>query len=322
MDLLLQRTKSGKYIIKYDASLYKKSNCKRYVWFKLLRGLVQGEGQRDFKIEYGTAFHKALALWYSDIHASIEQCTQVAFDHYGQPDIFIPDDDYRSLSHLVNCFMQYVDYYKKEGETLSPLIRNGKPVLEVSFAYPYYSTPLVDVLLCGTIDFRGLFGNSIPVIVDHKTTSSYYAQQFLDSYCISPQLMMYKMIWEMLFPAEDVQCMVNGIFLRKSNKNEFRRSLPIEFPPSVMKHFKNKLHKTIVYIVEGFSRYLASRIQGKLGQDIVDDFFIPNYTECDGKFGLCEYLPLCLADGSDDGIEGIVENHYQLKTYDPSQFQK
>ena len=320
MIINLQRTPSGKYIMRMDASLYKKSNCHRYIWFRLIRGLVEGEGQKDFKIEYGTAFHKGLALWYSG--KPLEQCLDAAFNHYNQDDIFKPDSDYRNTAHLILCFRQYADYYKKEGETLTPLYRNGNPVLEISFAYPYYSTPLVDVVMCGTIDFRGVFGGSIPVIVDHKTTGSYYPETFLDSYCISPQLMMYKMIWELLFPAEDVQCMVNGIFLRKSNKNEFRRSLPIEFSPYTMERFKDGLYHTVQHIVEGFQRYLATRIQGRSGQNIVEDFFIPNYTECDGKFGMCEFLPLCLAGGNTSDEDGIAETHYQQRVYDPSEWQK
>lgn len=312
MTLLVEQTPSGKYILRYNASLLKESNCLRKVWFILFRGLVPSDGDRDFKMDYGTAFHKALRHYYAG--GSLDQCIKQAFDYYSKSTI--PESDWRSTSHLINCIMQYAAHWKRAGDLLVPdMAPNGEPMLEISFQYPFYSTPTTDVLLSGTIDFKGTYANAFKVIVDHKATSLLQKEIYLNSYVQSPQLMTYKMIYEMLFPGEQVQCLINGIFLKSSNKNDFMRSQLIDFTAHQITQHRDHLYDTVRVVVDKFEEWLHTKTDKE-----VNRLFRENYTCCDQKYGMCQYLPICMASTSEDQ-EGIIETSYAKRIYDPSKFQ-
>jgi hypothetical protein len=304
MELLnLEKTKEGKLILKIDASLIKESACERRLWYMLCRGLRKRNS--NHKMEYGTAVHKALESYYFD--GDTEKAVNAAIDHYA--DVLVPDKDFRDLAHLVNLLNQY--FKEDTGLTVR---RDPDPLLEMRFAYPYLQTPELDVLFCGTIDFVGTYFGR-PVIVDHKSTAAYGIASYFASYKISPQLMFYNLIWHKLFPEDNVGCMINGLFLGRSNRNKFERSEIFEFS-------KDRLDKFQAYIDD-----LVRRIRSKLtvyfnthaDQD-GEDIFLSNFACCETRFGLCSFAPLCTANSAGDR-ESIVNMDYVNKVYDPLQFQ-
>ena len=304
MELLnLEKTKDGKLILKIDASLIKESACERRLWYMLCRGLRKRNS--NHKMEYGTAVHKALESYYFD--GDEETAVNKAIDHYA--DVLVPDKDFRDLAHLVNLLQQY--FKEDTGLTVR---KDPDPLLEMRFAYPYLQTPELDVLFCGTIDFVGTYFGR-PVIVDHKSTAAYGVASYLASYKISPQLMFYNLIWHKLFPEDNVGCMINGLFLGRSNRNKFERSEIFEFS-------SDRLAKFQAYIDD-----LVARIRHKLGvyfdthesQD-GEDIFLSNFACCETRFGLCSFTPLCTSNSADDR-ESVVNMDYVHKVYDPLQFQ-
>ena len=304
MELLnLEKTKEGKLILKIDASLIKESACERRLWYMLCRGLRKRNS--NHKMEYGTAVHKALESYYFD--GDEETAVNKAIDHYA--DVLVPDKDFRDLAHLVNLLQQY--FKEDTGLTVR---KDPDPLLEMRFAYPYLQTPELDVLFCGTIDFVGTYFGR-PVIVDHKSTAAYGVASYLASYKISPQLMFYNLIWHKLFPEDNVGCMINGLFLGRSNRNKFERSEIFEFS-------SDRLAKFQAYIDD-----LVARIRHKLGvyfdthesQD-GEDIFLSNFACCETRFGLCSFTPLCTSNSADDR-ESVVNMDYVHKVYDPLQFQ-
>lgn len=302
---------SGKYIIRIDASLYSVSNCYRFVFLRLFEGLC-GEG-KDFKMEYGTAFHKGLALRAEG--KSLDLQLAATIEHFSQPDIIVPENEWRNAGHLMGCYIQYDTYYKKNGDLLIPVKgSDGKVLVEQKFAYPFYKTDRVEVLLCGTIDLIADYIGQ-RVIVDHKTTSA-WPDTYLGEYNLSSQLMIYKYIYDKLF-GTDVGCMINGVFLNKSNKNQFKRTEPVlRFSTWQIDNVITHLHNRTKDIVSRFEYYLDKGI----------NLFEHNYTQCTKHFNeftvsKCMMSSICQCATPEDA-SSVADTFYQRSIYDPSQFQK
>lgn len=314
---------TGKYILRVDASLYKESNCYAKTWWTVFRGL---HGSAGFKADYGTGLHHAMVEHYSGKGA--QAARDAAMNFYQQQYIQeqIPGDDFRSTAHLVNCVHQYIEHYQKNGDMLIPITISyihpltqklvEEKLLEKRFAYPYYKTDLTEVLVCGTMDMIAThIGFNKRVIVDTKVTALWEEDKFLHAYRTSPQLMLYRMIHSILWPDEkDVGCMINAVFIKKTNKNSFKRSEVFTFNDRTMHAFKHRFDVWLMTVVSKFEAVV--RETNPIAPNIA---FGPNFTVCDGKFGLCGYALLCLCNTVDEQ-EMLISTEYQPKPYDPMKF--
>ena len=307
--ITLDKTKDGRYIVKIDASLYTQSACPRRMWYMGGRGL-RYDG-KSHKMEYGTAFHKALQEYYTTFNTT--KAVAVAVEHYTQPDIHIPDNDFRDIGHLIATLHQYFKEYETI-DGLRPVMDDDGPLLEQRFAIPYFTDGnLLDVVLCGTVDMIGTF-NGINVIVDHKTTALMQVEKYLDSYQNSPQMMFYSMIYKQLFPNEERGVVINGIFLSRTGKNKFQRSTIITFPNHVLNEFASHLHNVITDFTNGLYAVIAD------GKDPEKEF-LPNFNCCQTKFGECNFSPVCTTPRQDDRETLVTSLFTTTNTYDPLKFQ-
>lgn len=293
---------TGTYILRFDASLYMQSNCLRYVKHRLFHGL--SSERKDFKMEYGTAFHKALAKHYSG--GSTQDVVTAAVNHYALVDV--PDGDFRNSAHLVNCLLQYIEFHRGK-DLLQPIKVADEWLLEIPFALCLYKTNRVEVLLSGTMDMIANYLGQ-RVVTDHKTTSLTQVDNYLNSYSMSPQLMTYVYAYKRKFPDQGISALINGIFLNKTNKNTFKRSDVISFSDTTLKKYENHLLRTVAEIVKDFESFLDGNTEA----------FPCNFTCCEKKFGSCEYLPICLQDNEGDA-ESIATQQFSQRTYNPLLFQ-
>ena len=303
----LEKATGGRYIIKLDASLYSNSSCLRKLYYTGIRGL-RTEG-RDFKMEYGTAFHKAMQVWYATKNK--EDALDIAIKHYSDPTIHIPETDWRDIGHLVATLTQYFKHYKADGLEVAHI--NEKPLLEQRFAVPYTTDKrLVDVILCGTIDMIGTL-NGMPVICDHKTTSMASPDNYLAAYNLSPQLMFYTYIYHKLFPDEKRGSIINGIFLSRTGKTKFKRSPIIEFTDEMINNFETHLQSIINTLMTGVQKIIKGHS--------IEEIFSTNFNCCNAKFGICKYAPLCTTPGQYNK-ESIIDTMFETLSYNPLNFQK
>src|SRR6202041_3189024 len=101
---------SGKYIMRVDPSLMRDSDCLRYIFLRLIQGFSgTSVSAKDWNMEYGTACHKAFQIRYGR-GASLEEQLQVATAHYSQPEIIVPESDFRTVGHLVSTLVAYDSY--------------------------------------------------------------------------------------------------------------------------------------------------------------------------------------------------------------------
>lgn len=310
-------TDNGKLLILFDASAFSHSDCLRDIYFLIFRGL--SNESKDFKMEYGTAFHKALAAYYNN--GSKEQAIQAAITHYSNPEIVIPEEDFRTLDHLINCLMQYWEFYK--GDVVKAVEFNGQKLIEKKFAIPFYQDDICEILLSGTMDIKTWYYGGQKVIMDHKTTAVSWPQGYLAEYELSPQLMMYKLINDMLFPDDNdgdtIGCVINGIFLAKpavtkgTTNNKFQRSDVFTFRPAVMAAFRRRLERVVIEMAAELKKLLDN------GGILSDEMFPQNFNCCSRKYGMCGYKELCKNSEFQDDI---IEHSFSLRNYNPLKFQE
>lgn len=302
----LVRAENGKYIVMLNASAIKQSTCMRRLQYIMVEGLVpnkNGADGKDHKMEYGTAFHKAIAAHYKEIDNTTALIAGI--NHY--KDIYVPENDFRTAGHLTGCISQYLNTYKSDNiKALTTLDKDGvkQYCVERDFCIPYWNNEEIEIILCGTIDMIGSIPSVGPIIVDHKTTSITSITSYLNSYELSPQLLTYKVACELMFGsgAVDWPCMINGIFLGRTGLVKFERR-QYEYSTATFTEFKKQLNQLCADIGESFKR----------------GYFYRNFAACEGNFGMCPFAPIC----SNIEMEGeIKENLYTTRVYDPREFQK
>lgn len=298
--ILEQDKTTGRYVMRVDSSLYRETDCLRYVFFKLIQGLTQPSGgSKNPVMEYGTAGHKFLQARYDG--KSFEEQLSVAHKHFSDPAIAVTDNEWRNIGHLTNTLVAYDLFYRTNGDLLSATST------ELRFAFPFFKTSRVEVVLCGTIDLVGLF-NKQPVIADHKFTSAWSVYEYLAEYDLSPQLMIYKWIYDKMF-GTNVGCMINGIFIGKAKPVKFQRSDIITFSEAQMANLEAHLTSKVATIVEMFEKYLDGQLT-----------FPPNYCACIKRYGEkaspCAYTMLCKQPSVEDGLS-IADSMFVKKAYDP-----
>jgi PD-(D/E)XK nuclease superfamily len=306
------------YILRLDASLYNESDCERLLLYKAIYGLRAS--QVNYKADYGTAFHKALKVWYGSKTATIEECFLAASMSYMPVVPFVPDGDFRQAGHLLSTISQYLQTYTRTNDLLIPSLYSGSPLLEYNFAWPYIrvegknSSPNIELLLCGTIDMKATVCGQ-HTIVDHKTTAAWNPQEFCDKAYNSAQLMFYTMMFKKFFPdIVDLGAMLNCVFLSRTGKATFKRSDIIVYSSERLQEFEAGLRLKCYQLITGFDLMLKS------GND---NCWTPNYTRCDKFIAKCEFFEACRLQ-SKEAREEVLQDvtEFTSSVYDPLKFQQ
>lgn len=309
--MLEKDDKSGKHIMRIDASLYKESDCEQFVRYKLIEGLVAGgvpstndeAPTKDAAMEYGTAFHKGLQARAEG--KDINEQLKIVTTHFSQPGIFFKPKEWRNIGHLVSTYVGYDSAYK-QFDQLVPIVRDGKVLVEQRFMFPFYKTEKTEVLLCGTIDMIATI-HGMTVIVDHKTTGAWDVDEYMNEYILSPQLMIYKWVYDRLHNT-DAGCVINGVFIGGKKPAVFRRSDIIMFSPE-------QVGNCIAHVTARVKRTVESFESGEP--------VIPNYTQCVKKYGdkakPCQFMLLCQQRTAGD--REFALSNYGAKVYNPMEWQ-
>lgn len=315
----MQCPTSGKRVYMIDASLLKESDCLAKVNFIHNEGLTTQIG--NFKMDYGTAFHKFVALYNSgvDPQLAMQHGAQFYLDHC----LTVPEDDFRTIDHLLMTMKAYISGpFKREIDLMKPKISPiGKPCVEMQFTFPFLSTPTYDVVLTGTADLLATYIER-DVINDYKVTSVWKQEQYLSGYDLDPQLIFYSWVLKNFGITQTyLPGIITGIFIKKPtattnvggkrvavngwNGASFARSALIEFPPERIikfeRWFKNKI-----------SQIVASHEANQWEE---------NYNCCNDIYGPCDFKSLC-TELNPQLLELKKKSIFIKRAYDPTQFQK
>lgn len=286
---------TGKKIIFLNASALKNSACIRRLALTLGCSLGSESSIATF---YGEAFHVFLAELFrgKDFIKALESATD--FFNNKPPNIF---EDHRNLEHLQEATTKYkLEYFY---DNLKTVTVNNEPIVEKTFAVeaddllPENSN--YRLVLFGTIDAVCIDGQGDTVLVDHKTTSVFRKESYLEAYLTSTQLMFYKYVLKRYankFPElsglSDVFCQINGIFLNKSGKStQFMRSEKIHFSDAKIAMFEDMLKTILARLVNAFDSPSTPKPEG----------FITNV--CNSAFGLCPFFRPCANDMIEDWMQ-------------------
>lgn len=226
------------------------------------------QGKPSPAIAYGSAFHKCLEMHYKygGEEEIVYKALYKSWEDHGKV------DDHRTVDRVWMEYLKYVEKYgKPEDETAKTVGYPDSPLIEMSVnaswegaRHPYAGK--IDRI----IELQGQY-----YVQDHKTTSrmgDYYFKQFE----LSNQMMGYVWIARKLIPdikIAGVQINAHCVLKRES---KFAREI-ISFSDDRLEDWAANYNNWVF----------------KIEQAHMNNDFPRNFSECDGKYSMCEYAGVC-----------------------------
>lgn len=312
-----------KHTIFIDASALKNSACGLKVFYTVVKG-YRAKYTTNI-IAWGSGFHKFRALHRGRNPRALIEAIQL-FESTPKVEV----KKFLTKGSLATACMDYAEKFPMDKDILQPIEGLIEPASR--FAIPYASEPEVDVIIAGTMDSvehkkREAFSEACNLIVDAKTTGTWKVREYMDSYRLSPQLLMYRWairqyakmrpesIWAKLDQTK-LGCMIEGIFYTAKPDDtgatvKFIRSEPIFFTDNQLETFERMLKIAIAKIIADVKIYVHT---GKIPD--------PDGIMCDAcntKYGPCNFADVCLAP-DDEAMESILERDFKVEHYNPLEF--
>lgn len=281
-------------------------SCNRSALWKLVHSrTTKGKAALTF----GGAMHAALEVYYK-LHSDPDKtkvlhlCRQ-AIDRAFEEVTINYFDEYRTPDYCYDCFLKYIQNYANEA--LVPVVENGKPLIEFSFAFDL-AEMTIPANVFHTYDIGRLTNNEkkelsaagdIRVhvkwtgicdivadingenwLIDHKTTSILSAD-FFDGFNLAMQPIGYVHAARMAFPHLNITgFMVNTLACRKPTKTGKG------FEPHRSFHRYEDWH---------FDEWKTDAINliGEFVYNLTLNCWPKKTTWCVGKYGKCPYLDVC-----------------------------
>jgi hypothetical protein len=304
-----------KLIIRVDASSLKESSCSRRFYLNVIEGYRTRVNSND--IEFGSAVHEFIKIMRTS-GGNYALAIKAAQERYAVPMEFKDRKQYMTPTYLTRVCMDFWQNWV-EKDDFETIIKDGEPLVELKFSYPYYADDQVEVLLCGTIDDICKHKHGTYALRDYKTTSVYDKTGYLAGYALSPQLMFYKMIIDYYgrsYPdslfgelsQKNIACFIDGIFLAGAAKPaDFARSEIFVFKPEQMTEFEKLVNTAVMKLVADVKANLLPTREGMLNG------------ACQTVYGKCKYFTACL-QGDETGMQHMLNRHFIKAEYNPLKF--
>lgn len=317
-----------------DASCIKSSACGLKLFYDVVDGYTGGHLNND--IHWGSAFHKFRAV-YRETNDWFK-AAKAGQDTFHSREIKVKENKkYLTVGFLNKAFIKYEERLPFYKDKLVPVIDDtGNVLIEPAsrFAFPYIITDDVEIIVAGTMDemsFQHADGFDAPAgyrIVDCKTSGSWKIREYLESYKLSTQLMMYRWaikqyaklhpgsIWDRIDKSPNVAGLIEGVFHRGEDTEEsaavtIARSKPIYFLPWQIEEFEVLLHRVCMNLIEHI-RHFRKTGQRPMREGIIND-------SCSTKFGPCSYAEVC-PSVDEEQRQAKLESLYIKRQYNPLQF--
>lgn len=299
-----------KKLIIIDASSLNNAGCLRKFWLSNIQG-YRSSAPNSVQIEYGSAFHIFKQVY--DLHKNADLALACASNYFTNTPMTYPKGkDWMTGGHLIQTCEEYL---LQPEDKFKSVVYNGKALVEQTVSIPYYTDDKHEIILAGTID--DLKRSDCYLIEDVKTTGTWEIRKYLDGYAMSHQLMFYRLmvswlgehrkgIWEEI-NRSPVGCAIYGVFLKKAEPAEFRRSEVFFFTEQRMAEFESMLKRFIARIVAAHDQ--IPEPEGIISQT------------CQGRFedGKCPFFKACSAP-DEISTQHIVNAMFTQATYNPMNF--
>lgn len=277
-------------------------NCPRSFFYAYLHHLkLQGE---NVNLHAGASFAKGVETM-RRVKYELQQPTETALAsgarellrHYG--DFAPPDKSAKTSDRTLGALGSYLQQYPPDSDHIQPLMLNGKPAIEFSFAHPlndvHHPETGEPIIYCGRFDMLGIL-NANPAsifVVDEKTTSQLGAT-WSKQWELRSQFMGY--VWGCLVAGISVQgAIVRGVSILKEKYGHAEAI--VYFPEWMIKRWREQLSRDL-------NRAIACWREG---------YFDYNLSDICSSYGGCAYRMLC----SSPEPENWIDSYYQIKPWDP-----
>lgn len=275
-----------------DNSSLTKLRCPRMYYYAHVLGRVPAVP--SIHLEFGRAFHEALALRYKlagveEPGPSALEAIRLAVKQARLPDV--DADPRHGKGALLSVVEEYLEAYKTE--------KDWKEVLcvERSFELPLGTISNTEVCYAGRIDLVVRRRDDTVWVVDHKTTA-FFGDTITAGWEMDGAFLGYIWATVNLGLAEKVSgFVVNSV--RTNGSREFRRYTYTVHPETVEEWKKNTLE-----LCRSLLRHYSSR------------YWPMQRACCVGRYGECEYRTVCSAVPSVRN-EILNSSHFEENTWTP-----
>lgn len=266
------------------------------------------EGQTKPALTFGSAIHKGLEYWYrTGDMAQAQRALIMSWQPHNAP------DDHRTPERALAVLEQYVAHYGGDlatetrawGETVgwpeNPLVEIPIELGWPGALHPY--TGRIDRI----IRWQGLY-----YVEDHKTTSQmgpYYFHQFDPS----NQMMGYAVLAQEMTGLPIAGVRINAIAALKT-QTKFARQI-IGFAPERLVEWKENYNQWVQRVEESYELMHEGEQVGVPDHEVVMASWPHNFNACAGKYGTCQYAPVCTVSAR--LRHKVLEAEYEYIPWDP-----
>lgn len=285
MRLHLQLTLGGRKRLVVDNTSLVKLRCPRMYYYAHVLEYVPAE--ESLALEFGRAMHEALATRYrvagtGELTDSVRQAMELVVPSSRLPE----DQDPRySRNALLGLIRSYNETYPREpwAEILA---------VERSFQLPFAEVGGTTVDYAGRIDLLVRMQDGSFWVLDHKTTS-FFGDSILNGWSMDGAMIGYAWAALALGLAKKVRGFIINA-MRPGEEPEFRR-YSFEFPPGAVEDWEENTLQLCRLLLQMYD----------------SDEWPMQRACCVGRYGTCEYLPVCSATPT--LRNGVLQNGEYIK---------
>lgn len=325
---------ANKTTVIIDASSLKNSSCRLRFFNDVFIG-YRGSGGLDGVMFFGSAFHHFRATYRTT--NDWNKAYADGLTYFKNPSAPVScRKKFLNAQFLSECMIKYEEVFDVHKERLVPVIdKSGDTLVEprTRFALPFIITEDIDILIAGTMDemaYQHASGYT-PAgyrIVDCKTSGTWKIRDYMASYRLSPQLLMYRFaikqyaklqpdsIWADIDNSPTTAGLIEGVFYKGDDEGgktgvNITRSDAIFFKPEMLFEFEVLLRRQCEKLIDDIRVY---KMTGNvpIREGLIND-------SCSTKFGPCGYSEVCCAV-DDEARESILEQQFIRKFYNPLAF--
>lgn len=243
----------------------------------------------------GTAWHAGMEAHYKTggDRAAVQRAIIMSWEPHDRP------EDHRTVERILTSYDQYIEFWgthdhdtRNSGKTVgfpsNPLVE-----IPVELSWPGALHPYT-----GRID-RIYEHNGLYYVEDHKSTSqmgTYYFHQFDPD----NQMMGYAALAEVLTGLPIAGVRINAVcFLKGSTK--FAREI-VSYSKERLADWRENYNAWVQLLEQSYER----------------EFWPRNFKACAGKYGMCQYVPVC--SSAPHRRLQVLESEYQEMPWEPAAF--
>lgn len=225
---------------------------------------------------------------------------------------YIPDErSAKTFERTFNALAHYLENYHPGTDDLVPYMRpDGSPAVEYRFAVPLegllHPETNEPIFFSGRFDMVGLLQQTLPAVVDEKTTGS-LGFDWASKWDLRGQFLGY--MWALR--KQGINCshaVINGIAILKT-KNEVQRAI-VHYPEHMLARWEALLYHDIRAMIQDYKLWRS-------GAQSFDTLYPYNFADSCDSYGGCAFATLCGARDPEPFTSNYIKYRYNPLEVNP-----